>query len=220
LLTKIRLTIKKKSPTAFFILPFKFPGKKLIINNAPRNQSTTLSTNGCPCGYLTDKRKECHCRPLQIQNYLAKISGPLLDRIDIHLEVPALPPTALMSPAACSAENSPAIKERTIRARSVQLKRFQGLDLGDKTRPAAGNGAIYANAQMNQKQIKQFCSLTKESRQLLHKAIEELGFSARAYDKILKVSRTIADTENSGDILPAHIAEAIQYRCLDRGWWG
>jgi len=168
----------------------------------PANFMLVASMNPCPCGYLTDKRKECHCRPLQIQKYLSKISGPLLDRIDIHLEVPALGPIELTSTAQPT-ENSAAIRQRTVKARDIQLERFD-------------NNGIFANAQMDPKQIKHFCRLSSEAHQLLCKAIQELGFSARAYDKILKVSRTISDLAGSPDILPEHIAEAIQYRCLDR----
>jgi len=169
----------------------KFPGNFMLV----------ASMNPCPCGNLTNQFKPCHCRPLQIQQYLGKISGPLLDRIDLHLEVPALRPTELLNTP--PAEHSASIKQRTTQARAIQRRRLAGLN-------------IYANAQMNHQHMKRFCQLTPESRHLLHRAIEELGFSARAYDKVIKVGRTISDLTGSEDILPEHIAEAIQYRCLDR----
>lgn len=172
----------------------RFPAKFMLV----------ASMNPCPCGYLTDTRRHCHCTPPQIQRYMAKISGPLLDRIDIHLEVPALKPMELLEYN--KAESSFEIKKRTACARQVQQERFKG-------------SGIFANAQMAHKQIGEFCVLTKESETLLKTAIEELKLSARAHDKILKVSRTIADLEEQSEIQPHHIAEAIQYRSLDRSWW-
>ena len=142
---------------------------------------------------------------MQIQKYMSKISGPLLDRIDIHLEVPSLPSQELLSKG--TNESSAEIKSRTSQARQEQQKRFQ-------------NSGIFTNAQMNQKQLKKFCMLNQESRDLLKAAIDELGLSARAHDKVLKIARTIADLANKEDLLPEHIAEAIQYRSLDRNWWG
>ena len=161
--------------------------------------------NPCPCGWYTDPKKQCHCSPMQIQKYMSKISGPLLDRIDIHLEVPSLPSQELLSKG--TNESSAEIKSRTSQARQEQQKRFQ-------------NSGIFTNAQMNQKQLKKFCMLNQESRDLLKAAIDELGLSARAHDKVLKIARTIADLANKEDLLPEHIAEAIQYRSLDRNWWG
>lgn len=172
----------------------RFPAKFMLV----------ASMNPCPCGYLTDARRQCHCTPQQIQRYMAKISGPLLDRIDIHLEVPALKPMELLEYD--KAEPSLEIKKRTAQARQRQQERFKNME-------------IFANAQMGQRQIKQFCPLTKESQELLKSAVEELKLSARAHDKILKVSRTIADLEGKDEIHPTHIAEAIQYRSLDRNWW-
>jgi len=135
---------------------------------------------------------------------MSKISGPLLDRIDLHLEVPALPSMQLIEQP--PSENSKCIKKRTSKVREQQHKRFQ-------------NTPILANAQMNHRQIKQYCSLTDDCKDLLKTAIDELGLSARAYDKVLKIARTIADLADTEGILPEHIAEAIQYRSLDRGWW-
>ena len=135
---------------------------------------------------------------------MSKISGPLLDRIDIHLNVPVPKTHELMSRA--PQENSAAIKARTTAARERQLQRFEGT-------------AVRNNAQMDHRKTKKFCAIDTESRELLKKAMEELGLSARAHDKILKVSRTISDLEGSEHILPQHIAEAIGYRSLDRSWW-
>ncbi len=172
----------------------RFPAKFMLV----------ASMNPCPCGYLTDTRRKCQCSPQQVARYLGKISGPLLDRIDIHLEVPALKPLELMQHHI--AETSSEIKKRTMSARGIQQERFK-------------NSGIFANAQMNQKQIKEFCPLNKDSQELLKTAIDELKLSARAHDKILKVARTIVDLEGKDEILPQHIAEAIGYRSLDRSWW-
>ncbi|MFP4472987.1 MAG: YifB family Mg chelatase-like AAA ATPase [Candidatus Omnitrophota bacterium] len=159
------------------------------------------SMNPCMCGFLTDSQRECHCTDAQIQRYMKKISGPLMDRIDIHLEVPALKTDHLFTSP--PAESSADIKKRTIAARTVQQQRFEGR-------------AIYANAQMGPQDIKNHCIINRESRLLLKKAIEELGLSARAHDKILKVARTIADLAGNEDIETVDLAEAVQYRCLDR----
>ena len=173
----------------------RFPCKFMLV----------ASMNPCPCGFLTDPKRTCRCSSEQVRRYLNKISGPLLDRIDIHLEVPALPPTELLNNFSC--ETSAQIRGRTQRARHIQQERFKGT-------PA------HANAQMPHRQIRQFCPLTDESKHILKRAIEELGFSARAHDKILKVARTIADLSGEEKIREEHITEAIQYRSLDRNWWG
>ena len=155
----------------------------------------------CPCGYYTDPKKTCRCSPNQIAKYIGKISGPLLDRIDIHIDIPAIKYKELTE--AKDAEPSAAIKERVDKVRGLQLERFK-------------EDRIYFNAQMNTKLIKKHCVLNVEAKELLKLAMHELGLSARAYGKILKVSRTIADLAGSEDLLAEHISEAIQYRSLDR----
>lgn len=159
--------------------------------------------NPCQCGYFGSSR-ECHCTPTQIQRYRAKISGPLLDRIDIHIEVPALKYKELLGKQ--EGEQSQEIRRRVNKARSIQLKRFKG-------------AGIYFNSQMNQKLLKKYCVLGEDSKELLKMAIDELGISARGYDKILKVARTIADLTGSENILSEHISEAVQHRTLDRNLW-
>jgi magnesium chelatase family protein len=160
--------------------------------------------NPCPCGYYTHPTKTCSCSAQQREKYISKISGPLLDRIDIHVEVPVVQYSDLSSKA--EAEPSENIRARVNHARSVQGLRFKGTK-------------VYFNAHMGPKHLRKFCVLDKESQELLKHAIESLGLSARAYDRILKVSRTIADLEDSAEIKSAHIAEAIQYRSLDRDFW-
>jgi magnesium chelatase family protein len=160
--------------------------------------------NPCPCGYFTDPKKECHCSPGQIQKYLYKISGPLLDRIDIHLEVPSVAYKDLTSRS--NGETSVQIKSRVKQALQLQKKRYK------KER-------VNYNAYLQPRQMERYCQLSEEAKGLLKMAIYELGLSARAYDKILKVSRTIADLANSVTIDAEHISEAIGYRCLDRNIW-
>ncbi len=160
--------------------------------------------NPCPCGYFTHPTKNCSCSPMQREKYISKISGPLLDRIDIHVEVPVVQYNDLASKL--ESEPSANIRQRVNRARKIQEKRF----IGTK---------IFFNAHMTPKLIKKFCILNEESQKLLRNAIENLGLSARAYDRILKVSRTIADLEGVENITASHIAEAIQYRSLDRDYW-
>ncbi|HPN56704.1 MAG TPA: YifB family Mg chelatase-like AAA ATPase [Candidatus Omnitrophota bacterium] len=171
----------------------------------PANFMFVAAMNPCPCGFFTDPKRECRCSSWQIQRYISKVSGPLLDRIDIHLDVPPLPPAELLSNT--RGETSAQIKERTIKAREIQKKRFAGT-------------SITVNAQLNHRQLKEYCPLSPECRGLLKQAIEELNFSARAHDKIIKIARTVSDLAGSKRILPEHIAEAIQYRSLDRSWWG
>jgi magnesium chelatase family protein len=160
--------------------------------------------NPCPCGYYGDTRRECRCTPLQIQRYRSKISGPLLDRIDIHVEVPSVGYQQLSGLA--RGEPSSVIRDRILKARSVQHERFKGVK------------HVRCNAAMRSKEIHKYCALGDEAQALLKMAITELNFSARAYDRILTVARTIADIESSEDIQPQHVSEAIQYRSLDRQW--
>ena len=157
--------------------------------------------NPCPCGYFTHPTKVCRCTPCRIEQYRSKISGPLLDRIDIHIEVPPINYKDLM--AEPKSENSRQIRKRVEQAKKIQLKRLK------KSR-------IFANAHMNPAQIKKHCFLNEDCKKLLKMAVDELGLSARAYDKILKVARTVADMAKSDTICAEHIAEAVQYRSLDR----
>lgn len=173
----------------------------------PASFMLMASMNPCPCGYYNHPEKECVCAPGIVQKYLNKISGPLLDRIDLHVEVTPVPFSELNNQQ--SAESSRNIRERVIKARNKQSQRFAGLP------------GMYSNAQMQAKELKAYCNLSDAGNALLKNAMEKLGLSARAYDRILKVGRTIADLDNSENIEPAHVAEAIQYRSLDReGWAG
>ena len=160
--------------------------------------------NPCPCGYFTDPKKECHCTPHQIQRYLSKISGPLLDRIDIHLNVPRLNYEELSGRR--KGDPSAVIRGRVNKARKIQEKRYK-------------NDGMIFNAHLESKELEKYCALDKEGEELLKMAILELGISARAYDKILKVARTIADLEEKDTIEASHISEAISYRSLDRDFW-
>ena len=169
----------------------------------PASFMLVCAMNPCPCGYYTDPKKTCHCNPNKIANYIGKISGPLLDRIDIHIEIPAVKYKELTEVK--DAELSAAIKARVEKTRAIQRERFKE----DK---------IFSNTQMNTKLIKKYCVLENEARELLKMAMTELGLSARAYDKILKVSRTISDLAGSDTIQAEHISEAIQYRSLDRNF--
>jgi magnesium chelatase family protein len=171
----------------------------------PASFMLVASMNPCPCGYYNHPEKECVCAPGVVQKYLTRISGPLLDRIDLHVEVTPVPFSELSKQQ--SSESSSAIRERVIAAREIQTQRFAGLP------------GIYNNAQMHTKELKAFCNLSEAGNTLLKNAMERLGLSARAYDRILKVGRTIADLDKSESILPNHIAEAIQYRSLDRDGW-
>ena len=152
--------------------------------------------NPCPCGFMTDPQKECTCTPLQIQRYRSKVSGPLLDRIDIQIEVPGLRYQELASKDA--GEPSTIIRERVNRARAIQQHRFE------KSR-------LHANAQLGAKEIKRYCAVKEDADKLLETAINKLGLSARAYSRVLKVGRTIADLAGVENIEASHIAEAIQY---------
>jgi magnesium chelatase family protein len=167
----------------------------------PAGFMLVAAMNPCQCGFLTDPQKECTCTPIQIQRYRSRVSGPLLDRIDIQVEVPALRYQELASKDA--GEGSDVIRKRVNAARTIQLQRFA------KTK-------IHANAQMGAREIKRYCAVKDDAEKLLEIAINKLGLSARAYSRVLKVGRTIADLAGSEEIQSAHIAEAIQYRSLDR----
>ena len=170
----------------------------------PASFMLAAAMNPCPCGFFNDPTRECHCTPGVIQRYVSKISGPLLDRIDIHIDVPAVKYRELR--AEQSAESSAAIRARAERARAAQLERF-------------GNDGIYANAQMSTRLIRRHCPIDEASEKLLETAITRMGLSARAHDRILKVARTVADLEGSPAISSRHIGEAVQYRSLDRTYW-
>jgi magnesium chelatase family protein len=160
--------------------------------------------NPCPCGYFGDPNKECTCTPGRISRYLSKISGPLLDRFDIHLEVSPIPFDKLTSQR--NGESSSQMKEFVNRARNIQLERYK--DQG-----------IYNNAQLSSKNIEKYCSLTPSQIKMIKAAFKALSLSARAYDRILKLARTIADLDGLYKIQDHHLAEAIQYRSLDREYW-
>ena len=168
----------------------------------PASFMLVAAMNPCPCGYFSDPKHECRCTFQQIHRYRSKISGPLLDRIDIHVEVPAVPYKDLMGES--KAESSKDIRRRVTTARSLQSKRFK------RTK-------IYCNAQMINRHIKKHCQIDEDSATLLESAVDKLGLSARAYNRILKIARTIADIDQENDITASHIAEAVQYRNLDRG---
>ncbi|MDD5005024.1 MAG: YifB family Mg chelatase-like AAA ATPase [Candidatus Omnitrophica bacterium] len=170
----------------------------------PSRFMLVCAMNPCPCGYFTDLKRNCRCNSTKIEKYLSRISGPLLDRIDIHIEVPSLGHKEITSPQ--QSESSQEIKERVKEAHKIQKQRFT-------------NENIYFNSHMNHKQIKKYCHLDEETNELLKTTMESMNFSARAYDKILKISRTIADLDKSDKIDSSHISEAIQYRSLDRQLW-
>ena len=187
--------------------------RKVTISRAkvaldfPANFMLIASMNPCPCGFFNHPDKDCTCPPGTVQKYLNKISGPLLDRIDLHVEVTPVAFSELSNVK--NGESSSQIRERVIKAREIQTQRYKEFD------------GIYANAQMSSKQLREICAIDRIGEALLKKAMERLNLSARAYDRILKVSRTIADLSASENIRPEHLAEAIQYRSLDReGWAG
>lgn len=172
----------------------------------PASFMLVSSMNPCPCGYYNHPEKDCVCTSGMVQKYLNKISGPLLDRIDIHIEVIPVPFSKLSEMKA--SESSESVRKRVIAAREIQSKRFKNAK------------EVYSNAQMSSKQIRTYCEIDTAGQALLKNAMEKLGLSARAYDRILKVSRTIADLANSEAIQADQLAEAIQYRSLDRDNWG
>ena len=172
----------------------------------PANFMLIASMNPCPCGYYNHPDKQCTCPPGAVGKYLSRVSGPLMDRIDLHVEV--TPVSFEEMTAGRKAENSTDIRERVIRARQIQTSRFEA------------HPGTYSNAMMSPQMVQEICVLDEISRSILKRAMERLGLSARAYDRILKVSRTIADLAGSEKILAEHVSEAIQYRSLDRESWG
>ncbi len=178
--------------------------RALSSTTFPANFMLIAALNPCPCGYRGDSRRSCHCTPPQIEKYMSKISGPLLDRIDIHIEVPSVAFKDLSG--GTPGTSSEVIRAQVIVARQMQAARFDG-------------SAIRYNADMSHRQTRQFCKLDDESLNLLKSSMIDLGLSARAHDKILRTARTIADLDQSENIKPMHLNEAINYRMLDRQFW-
>nr|NQU93924.1 ATP-binding protein [Bacteroidota bacterium] len=172
----------------------------------PSSFMLVAAMNPCPCGYYNHPDQDCVCGPGIVQKYLNKISGPLLDRIDIHVEVVPVPFRELTDPR--PTEKSELIRKRVEEARVIQEERYKN------------NKGIHCNAQMSSKVLKQICKIDEDGMTLLKNAMEKLSLSARAYDRILKVSRTIADLDKSAEINTEHLSEAIHYRSLDRESWG
>jgi magnesium chelatase family protein len=172
----------------------------------PASFMLVAAMNPCPCGYYNHPTVECQCGAGNVQKYLNKISGPLFDRIDIHVEVIPVPFRDLSD--ARPSEKSETVRERVTAARQVQEKRFEGVK------------GVYCNAQMSAKILRKYCKLDDTGQTILKNAMEKLGLSARAFDRILKVSRTIADLDHADEIRPEHLSEAINYRSLDRDNWG
>jgi magnesium chelatase family protein len=170
----------------------------------PANFSLIASMNPCPCGNFGSETSECRCTPIQIHNYLSRVSGPLLDRMDLHVEVPRIKFEHLQDES--RTDTSAAIREKVKNARRIQARRFT-------------RSRIKLNSEMGPNDIKKYCRLDQSSEQLLKRAFERFHMSARAYDRVLKVARTIADMEDCANIQIGHLAEAIQYRSLDRKYW-
>ena len=186
--------------------------KRVVVSRAkysveyPANFTLVAAMNPCPCGYYNHPTRECTCSPGSVHRYMGRISGPLMDRIDLHVEVTPVAPQELSATA--PGEPSAAIRERVVRAREVQAERFRNTE------------GVHTNSMMNSAALREYCRLDAASAALLERAMERLSLSARAYDRILKVARTIADLAGRADIVQADIAEAINYRSLDRGNWG
>ncbi len=185
--------------------------RKVTISRAksvvdyPAGFMLVASMNPCPCGFHNHPEKECTCPPGAVRKYLNRISGPLMDRIDLHIEVTPVETSALQAKVVI--ESSTDIRKRIIRARAIQNQRFKGQD------------SVFSNAMMSRRQVEEYCALDEESRKTIAIAMERLKLSARAYDRILRVSRTIADLDGSASIVLHHLAEAIQYRSLDKADW-
>jgi len=179
-------------------------GRVLRTVTFPSRFTLAAALNPCPCGFFNDLRHECICSPIQIARYLAKISGPLLDRIDLQVEVPALTPEEIGSTAV--GEASAVIRERVEAARQIQRERFR-------------RSNIQCNAEMAPRHMRKFCELGPSSRRLLEHAVARLGLSARGYDRLLKVARTIADLGGCERLNSAHVAEAVHYRAMDKAYF-
>lgn len=191
----------------------------------PANFVLIAAMNPCPCGYYNHPDRACSCPSGTVERYLNKVSGPLLDRIDLHIEVTPVSYNELQEER--KGETSSCIRARVNQARNIQIKRFEkevrkeeDQANANSEREVSSNLTISSNAEMSSKQIRKYCELDPSCAEILKKAMEKFGFSARAYDRILKVARTIADLDNSENITTRHIAEAVQYRSLDRKEWG
>ena len=186
--------------------------RRVVVSRArysveyPANFILVAAMNPCPCGYYNHPARECVCSPGTVHRYMGRISGPLMDRIDLHVEVTPVAPAELA--AAAPGEPSAAIRERVVRARGRQAERFRNLP------------GVHTNAMMNSAMLAEYCRLDTASAALLERAMERLALSARAYDRIRRVARTIADLAGRGRIGASDVAEAINYRSLDRGGWG
>ena len=186
--------------------------REIVVSRArynvtyPANFTLVAAMNPCPCGYYNHPTKECTCSPGAVHRYMGRISGPLMDRIDMHIEVTPVEPSELQS--AEEGERSAVVRERVMRAREIQRRRFEGIE------------GVHTNARMNSAMVRQYCVLDEASDRLLKRAMERLSLSARAFDRILKVARTIADLAGREQIAQSDVAEAIGYRSLDRGNWG
>ena len=178
--------------------------RALSSTTFPADFMLVAALNPCPCGYRNDPRRNCNCTPPQIERYMGKISGPLLDRVDIHVDVPAAEFKELASKKLGTSSDK--IRELVVAARKAQFERFSG-------------SKIMYNAQMTSRQIREYCPLDAECMNLLKVSVNEMGLSARAHDKVLRLSRTIADLDASGQIKLEHLSEAINYRMLDRNLW-
>jgi len=170
----------------------------------PANLMLVAAMNPCPCGYRGDPKRQCKCNTMQVERYTARISGPLLDRLDIHIEVPPVPFRELSDQTVGT--TSEKMKSDVLRAREAQQRRF-------------GKGSLRLNGRMTPSQIRKYCKLESDAESLLKTAMEEMGLSARAHDKILRIGRTIADLDGSDNIAQHHLSEAINYRTLDKSYW-